>query len=78
MAVQRADDIAADPGRILGHEGQRRLEQRVRCGVHVAEQLVVPVQRGRVVAVAAGLQADLVQRVEIGWPAGPNGDFAGC
>ena len=44
----------------------------------VAEQLMVAVERGRVAAIAAGLQTDLIQRVEVGGLIGPDGDPLGA
>lgn len=53
-----------------------RLEKRVPRRMHVSEQLVVAAERGRVAAVAAGLQAYPVQRVEVGGLVGPDSDCA--
>jgi hypothetical protein len=39
---------------------------------------MVAVERGRVAAIAAGLQTDLIQRVEVGGLIGPDGDPLGA
>ena len=44
----------------------------------MAAQLGIAVERGRVAAVAAGPQADPVQRVEVGLLIGPDGDPLGA
>jgi hypothetical protein len=64
-AVQRAQAVAAHPGLVFHHERQGRLEHAVGRRVHVAEQVRVAEQRGRVAAAVPGLQADPVQVAEV-------------
>jgi hypothetical protein len=63
--VQRAQAVTAHPELVFHHERQGRLEPAVGCRVDVAEQVRVPVERGRVVAAPPGPQADPVQVPEV-------------
>jgi hypothetical protein len=63
--VQRAQAVAAHPVLVLHHERQGRLEHAVRRRVDVAEQVRIPVERGRVAAAVAGQQAHPVQITQI-------------
>jgi hypothetical protein len=63
--VQRAQAVAAHAKLVFDHERQRGLEHAVRRRVDVAEQVRVPVERGRVVAAVPGPQAHPVQITQI-------------
>jgi len=63
--IERAQDVAAHAYGIFCHESQRCLEQPVGGCENVPEQPGIVVQRGCVLAIVAGQQADPVQGVEV-------------
>jgi hypothetical protein len=65
LGIERAEDVAAHAVGVFGHEGQGWLEQAVGACENVPEQPRIVKQRGRVLAVGACQQADLVQGAEV-------------
>jgi hypothetical protein len=65
LGVERAEDIATHALSVLGYESQGRLEQPVRGGKNVPEQLGVMEERGCIPAVIACQEADPVQSLEV-------------
>src|SRR5258708_6812307 len=65
LAVQRRDDVAARTASVLGHEGQRRLEEGIRRRMHVSWQPGVAEHRRGILAVVRCPHADAVQLVEV-------------
>src|SRR5215467_5941119 len=66
--IECAEDVAAHAVGVFGYEGQGWLEQPVGGCEKVPEQPGIVEQRGRVLAVVACQQADLVQGAEVAGP----------
>jgi hypothetical protein len=73
-AVERTEGVTAHAARVLGHEGERRLEPDVRPGKQMSRQPGIGEQRGAVLAVVRGQQADAVHVVKIGRLTGADTD----
>jgi len=63
--VGGSQDVAGHAFLVLGDEGVLRLEGRVGGGEDLADDAGVRIEVGGVRAAVAGLQADVVQRVEV-------------
>ena len=72
LGVERAQDVAAHACGVFCHEGQSWLEQPIGSREKVAEQSGVAKERGCVLAVVAGEQADPVQGAEIAGTVGTD------
>ncbi|MEJ0066734.1 MAG: hypothetical protein WDM85_16040 [Caulobacteraceae bacterium] len=65
QGVERADDVAADAGRVLHHQREFRGQHGVGRGVEMADQLGVTVEVCGFLAGIAGGERDPVERVQV-------------
>jgi hypothetical protein len=70
--VGGADDVADSTAAVVGHEGEIRLQPRVRTREDVRQQLLVGVEVPGVAAFMAGPYADVVESGPVLWAVGAD------